>query len=89
MKKAESFDRLHTTLENSRSHGVGGWLVHDQVRFGGHAIQMTESNTMWYALLWIFPGHDMAIVVATNSGAPDAFQTCDKAVAKLMGEFRN
>ena len=88
LKKAESFDRLHATLKNSQTHGVGGWAVHDHKRFGGHFVQMAGSNTMWFALLWIIPGHDMAIVVATNSGAPSAFQTCDKAVARLMGEFR-
>lgn len=87
LKNADSFDRLHSTLENSQSRGVGGWLVHNQERFGGHAIQMTGSNTMWYALFWIFPSRDIAIVVATNSGAPNAFQTCDKAVVALMGEF--
>tara|TARA_Y100001934_G_scaffold160460_1_gene191511 strand:- start:1726 stop:1875 length:150 start_codon:yes stop_codon:yes gene_type:complete len=49
---------------------------------------MAGSNTMWFALCWIIPGHDMAIVVATNSDDPSAFQTCDKVVAKLMAEFR-
>lgn len=89
LKKTESFDRLNATLENSKTRGVGGWLVHNKEHFGGHAIQMTGSNTMWYALLWIFPGYDMAIVVASNSGAPNAFKTCDMAVVALMGEFRN
>jgi len=58
--------------------------VHDIPRLGGHCIQMTGSNTMWFALLRISPAQDKAIVVTTNSGAPNAFATCNQAVVAAM-----
>lgn len=85
LKKAESFEKLNSTLKNSKTHGVGGWLVQGMDRFGGHFVQMTGSNTMWFSLLWILPGEGKAIVVTTNSAQPNAFETCDRVVAKLMG----
>ncbi|MGJ8725368.1 MAG: serine hydrolase domain-containing protein [Roseibacillus sp.] len=85
LKKAESFDKLNSTLENSGLHGVGGWIVHDQKQFGGHALQMTGSNTMWYALLWIMPGRGKAILVTTNAAPESAFETCDEVAAELIG----
>lgn len=88
LEKKESFDRLHSTLKNSQSYGVGGWAVQSLPQLGGHFVQMAGSNTEWLALCWIVPGQNMAIVVATNSGAPNAFQTCDKTVATLAIEFR-
>lgn len=47
---------------------------------------MVGSNTLWMALLWILPEKNIAIVVTTNSGAENAFETCDKMVAKLLEE---
>jgi CubicO group peptidase (beta-lactamase class C family) len=82
-----SFEKLHGTLPHSGSHGIGGWLVHDLQRFGGHCLQMTGSNTMWFSLLWIFPEKDLAIVVATNSGQKNAFEFCDKSVVALSRAF--
>lgn len=84
LKKAKSFDKLNATLENSGNHGVGGWLVHNDKRFGGHALQMTGSNTMWYALLWIMPERGKAIVVTTNAAPKSAFASCDQVATELM-----
>jgi CubicO group peptidase (beta-lactamase class C family) len=79
-------EKLHTTLPNSGKHGIGGWLVQDVPSLGGHFVQMIGSNTMWMAVMWILPAKNMAIVVTTNSGAANAFETCDKVVAKLLQE---
>ena len=84
LKEAASFDRLHQTLEESDAYGVGGWLVHDIERYGGHCLQMTGSNTMWFALMWILPGQDRAILVTTNCLQGNAFATCDQVAAALM-----
>lgn len=80
-------EKLHSTLKNSGNHGVGGWLVQDMPAMGGHCFQMVGSNTMWMAVMWILPGKNMAIVVTTNSGAANAFETCDKVVVKLLQDF--
>ena len=47
---------------------------------------MIGSNTMWMAVMWVLPEKNMAIVVATNSKAANAFETCDQVVAKLLQE---
>jgi len=87
LKKKESFDKLNATLENSGKHGIGGWLVGNNERFGGHFIQMTGSNTHWYALLWILPARNTAVVVATNAAPKNAFKSCDKVVFELLKAF--
>ncbi len=89
-----AFDLLAQTL---RVTGLGDLAVGDPVnleralsvdaRLGGHFVQSTGSNTMWFALLWIIPAQDIAIVVATNSGQPNAFPSCDKVVAAVMAAF--
>ena len=71
-------EKLHSTLKNSGKHGVGGWLVQDIPALGGHCFQMIGSNTMWKAVMWVLTEKNMAIVVATNSEAGNAFETCDQ-----------
>jgi len=88
LKDAASFDKLHATLPASGSHGIGGWLIHDEQRFGGHCLQMTGSNTMWFSLLWVFPGFDLSIVVTTNAAPQSAFSSLDRVVAELMKIYR-
>jgi CubicO group peptidase (beta-lactamase class C family) len=84
LEKPESFDKLHSTLPNSSPHGVGGWVQLDRKNIGGPCIQMAGSNTQWFALLWIIPGLDTAVVVATNSAQDNAFETCDGVVGALL-----
>jgi CubicO group peptidase (beta-lactamase class C family) len=79
-------EKLHSTLKNSGNHGVGGWLVQDIPALGGHCLQMIGSNTMWMAVMWVLPEKNMAIVVTTNSEAANAFETCDRVVAKILQE---
>jgi CubicO group peptidase (beta-lactamase class C family) len=79
-------EKLHSTLKNSGKHGVGGWLVQDIPALGGRCFQMIGSNTMWMAVMWVLPEKNMAIVVTTNAEAANAFETCDKVVAKLLQE---
>lgn len=84
LTKPESFEKLNSTLPKSKHHGVGGWLVHDLDWAGGHCLQMTGSNTMWFAMLWIMPEQNQAYLVATNSAKKTAFFWCDKMVVKLI-----
>ena len=52
--------------------------MHDIPAPGGHCLQMIGSNTMWMAVMRVLPEKNMAIVVATNSEAANAFETCDQ-----------
>ena len=87
LKHAASFDKLHTTLANSGTHGVGGWLVHDMEHLGGHCVQMIGSNTMWMAHLWIVPERQIAVVVASNSAQKQASPLCDQIAGQLIRQF--
>ena len=88
LKEAASFDKLHATLPSSGNYSIGGWLIHDQQRFGGHCLQMTGSNKMWYSLMWIFPGFDLSIVVTGNAAPESAFSSLDSVVAELIKLYR-
>jgi hypothetical protein len=41
---------------------------------------------MFYAVVWLAPERDAAVVVMTNLGGSDAFKACDEA-ANLLDQF--
>src|SRR5688572_18031048 len=65
----ETLKKLHTPV----APGAGeppyamGWIIADgQPWAGGPALTHAGSNTMWYAVAWLAPGKDFAVVVACN-----------------------
>ena len=76
---------LHTPHQDQQY--ARGWIVVERPWAGGKALTHAGSNTMWYTLIWIAPGKDIAFVVATNYGGKGAFEACDRTVAKLIGQF--
>ncbi|MDQ8202261.1 serine hydrolase domain-containing protein [Pelagicoccus sp. SDUM812003] len=87
LKDANSLAKLRSTLKNSENHAVGGWLAHDIEPFGGRAFQMVGSNTMWMAMMWILPEKDLAVLVATNDGGPQAFANLDQVATYLFSKY--
>jgi hypothetical protein len=43
------------------------------------------SNTMNYAVIWLAPKRDFAVLVVTNQGGSDATTGTDEAAAALIG----
>lgn len=81
--KPEIFKRLHTP-----SFGGGyasGWIVVDRPWAGGRALNHAGSNTLNYAVVWMAPAKDFAVLVMTNQG--DTFNACDAAASALIGRF--
>lgn len=80
--KAESFKKLHTAI--GADYALG-WVVTQRPWAKGTALTHTGSNTMFYVVVWVAPGIDCAVVVATNIG--DSFNGCDEAAGKLILEY--
>jgi CubicO group peptidase (beta-lactamase class C family) len=62
-----------------------GWLVVERPWGGGQVWTHAGSNTMNYAVVWIAPLRDFAVLVCTNQGGPTAAKACDEAASALIG----
>jgi len=61
-----------------------GWTVAARPWTGGSALMHSGTNTAWYAIIWIAPKRNLAVLVACNQGGKVAQQACDDAVWKLF-----
>jgi len=61
-----------------------GWLVVERDWGGGTVLTHAGSNTMNYAVIWLAPKLDFAVLVATNQGGPAAAKACDEASGALI-----
>jgi len=77
--KPETFKRLHTPPFGDYAFG---WLVVDRPWAGGRAFTHAGSNTMNYAVVWMAPAKDFAVLIMTNQG--DTFEACDAAASALI-----
>ncbi|MGH9509935.1 MAG: serine hydrolase domain-containing protein, partial [Terriglobales bacterium] len=83
--KQESFQQLHG--DGFRQEYAMGWAVVQRPWAGGMALFHGGSNTMWFAVIWIAPARNAAMMAATNCGSQDGFQACDAAVGAMFGRF--
>lgn len=83
--RSESFQKLHTPL-SGQTYALG-WDTAKRDWAGGTALTHTGSNTMFFAVIWIAPAKDFAVVVATNLGGAKAAKACDDTAWKLIQEF--
>ena len=60
---------------------AGGWIVADRSWAGGAALNHAGSNTCWYAIIWLAPARNFAVLVATNQGDKQAEQASDRAAS--------
>jgi CubicO group peptidase (beta-lactamase class C family) len=63
---------------------AGGWVVVERSWAGGAALNHAGSNTCWYAVIWLAPARNFAILVATNQGDKQAEKACDQAASGLI-----
>jgi CubicO group peptidase (beta-lactamase class C family) len=80
--KPETFKRLHTPLYGDYAFG---WLVVDRPWAGGPALNHAGSNTQNFAIVWMAPAKDFAVLIMTNQG--DTFDACDATAAALITRF--
>lgn len=82
----ETFERLHVPF-GSGSEYAFGWVATSRSWGGGTVLTHAGSNTMFYAVIWIAPKKDFAVVVCTNAGGPVAEKATDTTAASLIREY--
>lgn len=63
---------------------AGGWLVTERGWAQGPVLMHAGSNTMNYAVVWMAPRRNAAVLVATNQGGDAAREACDEAATVLI-----
>jgi len=81
----ETFKRLHRPP--SGGDYALGWLVTERNWGGGRVLTHAGSNNQNFAVVWMAPQRDFAVLVATNQGGNAAAQACDETAAALIGQF--
>lgn len=79
---AESWRRLHTPPAGGDY--AAGWAVLERDWADGRVLVHNGSNTLWFAVVWIAPARDLAVLVATNAGSQDAAIAVDEAAGALV-----
>jgi CubicO group peptidase (beta-lactamase class C family) len=80
----ETFAWLHTP--HDEGNYVAGW-VRETHPTAGAAIWHNGSNTFWYAIMYIAPEKDMAVLIAANRAGPAVRQACDRAARVWLKEY--
>jgi CubicO group peptidase (beta-lactamase class C family) len=78
----ETFRYLHTPIMDGKY--AFGWLIENRPWGGGRVLTHAGSNTMSFAVIWIAPIKDFAVLVATNQGGEAAAKACDDAATALI-----
>lgn len=80
---AASFEILHTP-KKARPLYAMGWGIHSRPWANGPVFTHNGSNTMWYCVVWMAPGIDLAVLVACNQGGEAAEKACESAAWALV-----
>lgn len=79
--RPETFKKLHTASYGN--YGFG-WLMADRPWGGGRVLTHAGSNTQNFAVVWMAPLRDFAVLVMTNQGGDEATKACDEAAGALI-----
>jgi CubicO group peptidase (beta-lactamase class C family) len=80
--KQETFTHLHTPSPGTEY--ACGWGVPPRPWAGGTVLTHNGSNTMWYAVVWIAPKKDFAVLIVANQGEKEAEKACDETAGALI-----
>ncbi|HEY3242230.1 MAG TPA: serine hydrolase domain-containing protein, partial [Phycisphaerae bacterium] len=84
--KPETFGKLQIPPEGGDY--AMGWRVVQRDWAGGRALTHAGSNTLWFAVVWIAPEKNFAVLVACNQGGEQAAKACDEVVGALIQDHR-
>lgn len=84
-QKPETFAKLHAPPDDG-DYALG-WMVTRRPWAGGVALTHAGSNSMWFAVTWLAPGKDFAVMAVTNSGGSSAPAACVEAVGAMIQSF--
>jgi len=79
---ASSFKKLHAPVGEERY--AMGWSVALRDWADGDTLSHAGSNTLWYAVVWIAPRRNFAVLICSNKGGDTAAKTCDEAAWALI-----
>ena len=92
--KAETYRRLHQErrINDSEEEAYAlGWMVLYRSwakgkKFGakGRCLHHSGSNNSWYALVWLAPERDFAVIAATNIGGDIIFKKMDAVIWAII-----
>lgn len=82
--RPETFKQLHTPPFGD--YGFG-WMMVNRPWAGGRALTHAGSNTQNFAIVWMAPAKDTAVLVMTNQAGGETFNACDAAAAALVLHF--
>lgn len=82
---SETLQRLHTPLD---PHDYAlGWIVTQRDWAGGRVLTHAGSNTMNFAVVWLAPLRDFAVLAATNQGGEAAARATDAVAGQLINHY--
>lgn len=79
----QTLKKLHTPAPGQPKYAMGWIIAEGQPWAGGPALTHAGSNTMWYAVAWLAPQKDFAVVIACNRANDKA---CNDAVIALIAD---
>jgi CubicO group peptidase (beta-lactamase class C family) len=85
--KADTFARLHTVAVGPGDAYAMGWAVAERPWGGGTVLSHAGSNSLWYAVTWLAPKRNFAVMVMCNQGGDNAAKATDDASAALIQEY--
>lgn len=81
--KPETLKKLHTPVGEKTQYAMGWIIADNQPWAAGPALTHSGSNSMWYAVAWLAPKKNFAVLVACNQANGKA---CNDAVLALIGD---
>lgn len=81
----ETFKILHTP--DFKGAYAGGWRITHRQWAGGKVLTHTGTNNMNFAVVWMAPKKNFAVLVASNQGKGEVAKACDEAAWALIKKF--
>lgn len=81
----ETFKVLHDP--DFGGNYAGGWQITHRQWADGKVLTHTGSNNMNFAVVWMAPKRNFAVLVASNQGQGDVAKACDEAAWALIKKF--
>lgn len=78
---------LHRPREGARESVACGWFVTRRDWARGRVLTHNGSNTMFYAVIWVAPEIDTALVALSNIGGEPGAKATDAACAAMINAF--
>lgn len=82
----DSFRKLHTPFATDSDYAMG-WSVVSRDWGGGNVLTHNGTNTTNYAVMWLAPRRDFAVVACTNCYGDGVDTAIDSIVAQLVHDY--